>query len=166
VASVFFLFTLLPFLELWLLVRIGRLLGAPSILAYVIAMIFVGAWLARTQGRRVLEASRASLEQGRVPEGGLLEGVLVLLGGVLLMVPGVISDVLGLLCLLPPTRRLIGARLQRALAERIATGTLQVQQYGVRWPPGGAAPGRPGGDFIDTVGEDVSDSPSEPKRLD
>jgi UPF0716 protein FxsA len=149
VGSFFFLFTVLPFVELWLLVRMGRLVGAPVVLAYVITMIFVGSWLARSQGRRVLAESRAALEQGRVPEGGLLGSVMILLGGVLLIVPGVITDVLGLLCLIPLTRRTIGAQLQKALAARVAQGSVRVEHFDLR--------NRANGDVIDTEGEDVTD---------
>ncbi|HEX5658791.1 MAG TPA: FxsA family protein [Polyangiales bacterium] len=148
-AGFFFLFSLLPFVELWLLVRIGRLFGAPSVLAYVLTMIFVGGWLARNQGRRVLEQARAALQSGQVPEEGLLGGALVWIGAVLLIIPGVISDLLGVLCLIPITRRAIGARLQRALASRVQRGSVRVES--VRW--GGPS----NGDVIDTVGEDVTE---------
>jgi UPF0716 protein FxsA len=149
VAGFFFLFSALPFIELWLLVRIGRLVGAPGVLAYVITMIFLGSWLLRHQGRRVLEQARAAMASGRVPEEGLLGGALVFVGGVLLIVPGVITDVLGALCLVPITRRMIGARLQGALASRIQQGSVRVERAGWRPPRTG--------DVIDTEGEDVTD---------
>jgi UPF0716 protein FxsA len=153
VAGFFFLFTLLPFVELWLLVRIGRVVGAPGVLAYVLTMIFVGGWLARSQGRRVLEQSRSALQQGQVPEEGLLGGALVWVGGVLLIIPGVLTDLLGVLCLVPFTRRAIGARLKSALAARVAAGNVRV--IDPRW--GARRPSDIRGDIIDTEGEDVTE---------
>jgi UPF0716 protein FxsA len=149
VAGFFFLFSMLPFVELWLLVRIGRVVGAPGVLAYVITMVFLGGWLARNQGRRMLAQARAAFESGRVPEEGLLGGVLVWMGGVLLIIPGVITDVLGTLCLIPITRRAIGARLQRELAARVQQGSVRIEH---------TRRGRPNHrDVIDTEGEDVTD---------
>jgi UPF0716 protein FxsA len=154
VAGLFFLFTLLPFVELWLLVRIGHLVGAPGVLAYVFTMIFVGGSLARSQGRRVLEQSREALRSGSVPEEGLLGGAMVVIGGVLLIIPGVITDVLGVLCLVPVTRRAIGARLRQALAARVAKGSVRVEHLDPRWA---RRPGDLRGDIIDTEGEDVTE---------
>jgi UPF0716 protein FxsA len=164
VPLLFLAFTVLPFVELFLLIRIGRVVGAGSTIAFVIAMGILGAVLAKTQGRKVLEEWRASLAAGRVPEEGVLGGVLVLVGGLLLITPGVLSDLAGFLCLLPPTRRVIARALSRYLARSVAQGTVRVQQYGFPWPPGAAQHGqasRPAegtlrGDVIDTEGEEIS----------
>lgn len=131
----FLAFTLLPLIDLYFLIRIGRVVGAPSTLLFVIAMGILGAVLAKTQGRKVLRAWREALAAGRVPEEGVLGGVLVLAGALLLITPGVISDVAGLLCLLPPTRRAIAAMFSRYLANQVAHGQASVQAYGFEWPP-------------------------------
>lgn len=157
----FLAFIILPFVELFLLIRIGRQFGATNTIAFVIAMGLLGAFVAKTQGRRVIAAWREALEQGRVPEEGVLGGVLVLIGALLLITPGVITDVLGLLCLLPPTRRFIGARMQAYLRERVAKGALQVHHVGFGWPTSGPgapqAPAARRGDVIDTEGEDITE---------
>lgn len=119
-----------PFVELYLLVRIGRLIGALPTLAFVIVMGLLGAYLAREQGRRVLEDWQRALGQGRVPEEGVLGGALILLGGLLLILPGVISDVAGLLLLLPWTRRWLTPWLRGALERRVVAGDLRVQPFG------------------------------------
>lgn len=161
-AALFFAFTLLPFIELYLLIRIGRVVGPANTLVFVVAMGIVGAALAKSQGRKVLREWREALAAGRVPEEGVLGGILVLAGGLLLITPGVLTDVAGLLCLFPPTRRAIVGVVGRYLARRIARGQAEVHSYGFEWPPrppGASPPSSPGPrrreDVIDTEGEEV-----------
>jgi UPF0716 protein FxsA len=122
----------LSFLEFLLLGRIGRWVGLPSTLLFVMAMAMLGAALAKTMGGKLLRAWRDALATGSVPEEGVLSGVLMWVGAVLLIIPGVLSDVAGLLCLLPPTRRALAAALGRYLAHQSARGT--VQTVGFEWP--------------------------------
>lgn len=164
----FLAFTLLPFVELFLLIRIGRVIGAGSTIAFVIAMGILGAALAKTQGKRVLDEWRDALAAGRVPEEGVLGGVLVLVGGLLLITPGVLTDVMGLFCLLPPTRRAIARALSHYLARRASVGRVEVHQYGFQWPPAAPAPHANGprdsalrGEVIDTEGEEISNRPAD-----
>ncbi|MDB4974669.1 MAG: FxsA protein [Myxococcaceae bacterium] len=162
----FLAFTVLPFLELFLLIRIGRVVGTGSTIAFVIAMGFVGAALARRQGRKVLLEWQEALAQGRVPEEGVLGGVLIFVGGLLLITPGVITDVAGLFCLLPPTRRAIARALSSHLERKVAVGQVQVvQMHDFGFPSARPArqSGRPSslrGDVIDTEGEEISNKPS------
>lgn len=125
-----FLLLLLPFVELYLLLRLGERLGALPTLALLLASAVLGVALARTQGARVLGQLQASLARGEAPGAALLGGALVMAGGVLLVVPGVLTDVLGLALLLPPTRRWVAARLGRGLERRVRSGTLHV--WGMR----------------------------------
>lgn len=132
----FLLFTAVPLVDLWLLVRIGGAIGAWPAVALVVLTGVAGAALARAEGARVLGAWRGALEAGRMPEEGIVSGALVLAGGLLLVTPGVVTDAVGLLLLVPPTRRLAARALRRWLDRKIASGRVRV----VRW--GGAGPGR------------------------
>ena len=159
----FLTFVLVPFIELLLLLRIGRVVGAPSTIALLIVTGAIGAWLAKRQGRKVLEEWRSSLAAGRVPEEGVLGGVLVLVGGLLLITPGVLTDVAGLLCLLPSTRKLIGQRVGRYLARQVSLQQARVQSYGFGFPPGPPTPPnvRSGVDQARSRREDVIDTEGE-----
>ncbi|MBN1207894.1 MAG: FxsA family protein [Myxococcaceae bacterium] len=126
----FLAFTVVPFLELYLLIGIGREVGVLPTIALVLVTGLLGASLARREGRRVLRSWQAATSQGRLPEDAILSGALVLVGGVLLVTPGVLTDVVGLLLLIPPTRRWIAARLRRALERRMQAGTLHVTSFG------------------------------------
>lgn len=107
-------FTLIPVLELWLLLRVGSWLGAGATVALVVLTGVVGATLARREGVHAWSAVQAELSAGRLPGRKLLEALLVLLAGIVLVTPGVLTDAAGLLLLVRPLR----GRLVRALEER------------------------------------------------
>lgn len=170
----FLAFVVLPLADLWLLIRIGGVIGGLNVLTFTVAMGLLGALLVRTQGRKVLGEFRAAQAEGRVPEEGVVGGLLVLVGGLLLITPGVITDVLGFFCLFPPTRRAISRALAHSLGRKIAEGQLRVhvQDVGFAWRPeqpsppfgstgyvGGPGPGRRNmprsEDVIDTEGEEL-----------
>jgi UPF0716 protein FxsA len=157
------LFIVTPFVELFLLIRVGGVLGLGPTLGLVIAMGFLGAALARNQGRRVLRDWQAALNEGRVPERGIVSGMLVLLGALLLITPGILSDVLGLFLLLPWTRRPIELALTAYLKRQLATGQLRVSGLGGRRRAAEKAPTEVGraayrpNDVIDTQGEEVDE---------
>lgn len=129
-AKLFLLFTLLPLLDLWVLLAIGRVLGFWPTVALTVATGFAGAALARAEGGRVVAEWRRAAAEGRLPEEGILSGALVLAGGLLLVSPGVITDVLGLALLFPPTRRLAAAGLRRLLERSVRSGRMRVVRFG------------------------------------
>ena len=114
------LFILVPLAEALLLAKIGALMGWMNTIALVVLTGVVGAWLFRLEGGRAWGKWQEALAHGRLPEEGVLGGVLLLVGGVLLITPGVITDLVGLLLLLPPTRALAVAWLRPWLQARIA----------------------------------------------
>lgn len=119
-----------PFLELYLLIGIGRHLGVLPTLALVVAMGFIGAALARREGFRVVRRWQEAMAQGRPPEEGILSGALVLLAGVLLVLPGILTDVAGLVLLVPAVRRRISARIRASLERGMRNGSVRVSSHG------------------------------------
>lgn len=118
----FLIFALVPFIELYLLVQVGTVIGAAPTILLVIFTAAAGAWLARTQGLGILAKVQSDLARGVMPAQAMLDGFCILLAGLLLLVPGFLTDVCGLLLLLPPVRSLIVARLGRHFAVRYAAG--------------------------------------------
>lgn len=119
-------FTLIPLLEVFLLVRIGQQVGFLPTVAGVLVVGFIGAWLARREGRKVLREWRETMARGQLPSEGLTGGLLVLVGGVMLISPGVLTDVGGLFLLFPPTRALATRFVRRWLDRQLQAGTLRV----------------------------------------
>jgi UPF0716 protein FxsA len=113
------LFTVIPVVELYLLITIGQNVGAGPTIALVLVTGFLGAWLARREGSRVLRSWQGSLARGEIPKEGVISSVLVLVGGVLLVTPGVVTDVMGLVLLLPWTRRSVANVIRRRLEQRL-----------------------------------------------
>lgn len=118
----FVLFTVVPALDLWLLVKLGGVLGAWNTVFLTIFISLTGASLARSEGAVVLRQISEDAARGVPPGGKLLEGAMVFAGGLLLVAPGLISDTVGLLFLFAPTRRLIAPLLAGWFARRANAG--------------------------------------------
>ena len=114
------LFLVIPILELYLIFEVvGPAIGTWPTILLLIADSLIGAWLFRSQGRSVWMRFNASLAEGRVPHREVIDGVLVIFGGAFLITPGFLTDILGILLLLPPTRALIRRLLIRRLGRRV-----------------------------------------------
>jgi UPF0716 protein FxsA len=112
------LFTVVPAVELFLLLRIGALVGpTPTVVWLLLAGLF-GAWLAKREGLHLIGELSVEMRQGLPPAGRLVEGGMVVAGAVLLVTPGVLTDLVGLLLILPPTRRWLAPRVLKQIAAR------------------------------------------------
>lgn len=127
----FLLFTLVPLLELYLLITIGGMVGPWPTVGLVIFTGALGAVLTRVEGLRVLSRVQEEWRQGRVPTEELLDGLLILIAGAVLLTPGLITDGLGFFLLISPGRRLVRKALSRAAGRRF--GTSQPGVIDVDW---------------------------------
>lgn len=112
------LFTLVPLLELYLLIRVGDLIGVWPTVALVVLTGALGAFLTRFEGLRVLRKVQSEFQEGRVPTAGLLDGLLIVVAGAVLLTPGLITDALGFFLLLPPGRRVVRNAVSAAAKKR------------------------------------------------
>lgn len=101
------LFTVLPALELYVLIKVGGVIGAGNTILIIILTGVLGAYLARFQGIITLQRIQQSLNKGQLPNDALMDGLMILVGGIVLLTPGFITDITGFLLLIPPTRSLI-----------------------------------------------------------
>lgn len=143
----FLLFTLIPLAEIYLLVQLGALMGVWPTIALVAITGWLGATLARREGQRALTSYQEAMAKGKLPEEGIVSGLLILAGGVLLITPGVISDACGLLLMIPPVRKRVAKLVQARLQKRISSGQVQVMHIGAAGfgVPGFGGPGFGGG---------------------
>ena len=102
--KLFLAFTLIPFAELYLLTKIGNYLGAFNTILVVIATGIVGAYLAKLQGIRTMMRVRENLNQGELPAEQMLDALLIFVAGIVLITPGFVTDLAGILILVPKTR--------------------------------------------------------------
>ncbi|MDT7572031.1 MAG: protein FxsA [Actinomycetota bacterium] len=112
------LFVVVQIVEIWLLIQVGHAIGGWQTLLLLVLDSLLGAWLLRREGRRTWRAFRLALDERRVPAREVADGALVIIGGTLLITPGFLSDLVGLLFLLPPTRAAIRPMLTRLVAAR------------------------------------------------
>ncbi len=118
--KLFLLFTVVPVVELYLLITIGGWVGAEATVGIVFVTGMLGATLARKEGTRVWRQWQEAVAAGQIPKEGVVSSLLVLVGGVLLVTPGVLTDITGLALLIPPTRRLVAGVLGNYLKKRFA----------------------------------------------
>ena len=119
------LFIVVPLVELYVILKVGDAIGAIWTILLLAADSVLGAILLRTQGRSVWRRFNTALADGKMPHREVIDGVLVVFGGAFLITPGFITDVVGILLLVPPTRavirRLLVSRLGRRIAVNAAT---------------------------------------------
>jgi UPF0716 protein FxsA len=125
------LFIVVPIAELYVIIQVGEAIGVLPTIALLIADSVLGSMLMRSQGRSAWRRFNRAIEEGRIPAREVLDGVLVVFGGALLLTPGFLTDILGAVLLVPPTRALV-----RKLAARRLVGRVVVS--GPRRPRGGA----------------------------
>ncbi|UJA19630.1 FxsA family protein [Thermoleophilia bacterium SCSIO 60948] len=132
------LFIGLPIAEIYVIVQVGQAIGILPTLAILLIDGFVGAALARSQGRTAWRRFNETMSRGRIPANEAFDGAMIVLGGSLLLAPGFITDIFGLAFLVPPTRALIKAGLRRLAKSRAIVFSVGLG--------GGSAggPGRPG----------------------
>lgn len=111
--KILILFVLLPFLELYLLLQLSALTSPIFTFTTIILTGFLGAFLAKQQGQKVYKRIQTELQQGRVPGDNLVHGLCILVGGILLLTPGVLSDLTGLLLILPISRQWLTRWIKR-----------------------------------------------------
>jgi UPF0716 protein FxsA len=109
--GLFLLFLSVPMLEMWLLIKVGQVIGAWQTIALVALTAVIGISLLKRQGFKTLMRVQERLNSGEIPATELLEGVLLAVGGALLLTPGFVTDAVGFACLLPVTRKWLAGKI-------------------------------------------------------
>jgi len=125
------LFTIVPIVELALLVWLGGQIGFWPTVGLIAATAVVGSTLAHREGLSALARFRARMAAGEMPSDELTDGILILISGAFLLTPGVLTDVVGFLGLLPPTRAVIKRVVSKRVRRSLLGGSVRVGT----WPP-------------------------------
>lgn len=167
-------FTLIPMIELYFLIRAGKVWGVGNTIGIVILTGVVGAWLSRSQGRQVLAQLQVKMARGEVPAREALEGVLIFMGGLLLLTPGFVTDALGLSMVVPGVRSLWAVYMLKQIEKGVRSGRWSVststsgpqgfvyysRDFGQRPPPRDVSSRQ----IIDVESQPVEDRPSDPPK--
>jgi UPF0716 protein FxsA len=149
VGRLFLLFTVVPLVELYLLIAIGRALGPIPTIGLVLLTGALGAWFARLEGAKVLRRWQQAMARQQLPKDGVIDGLLIFIGGLMLITPGILTDIAGLSMVMPLTRRVIAGFVRAWFERQIATGRVQVYAPRYSGPPRGPQ------DVIEVEGEVV-----------
>ncbi len=114
------LFIVVPIAELYVIIQVGEWIGVVPTLLLLLLDAVAGSWLLKHQGRSAWRRFNQALAERRLPAKEVADGFLVILGGSLLIAPGFITDVFGILFLLPPTRAIARRILYRFTVGRVA----------------------------------------------
>lgn len=144
------LFTVVPFVELALLVWLGGRIGFWPTVGLIAATAVLGSYLAHREGLSVLARFRERMGTGEMPGSELTDGLIIIVSGALLLTPGVLTDVVGFVGLLPPSRAVIRRALTRRFQRGIASRT-----HVAMWPPAPPDPGAARDDVLDAEFEDL-----------
>lgn len=126
----FLAFVVMPILEIVVLIQVGQAIGPWWTILLLVLDSILGAWLIKREGRRAWQALRERLETGRLPHRELADGVLVVLGGAFMLSPGFVTDLLGILLILPLTRPLFRGLLVSYAGRQV------VRRAGAPYAPG------------------------------
>jgi UPF0716 protein FxsA len=137
------LFIVVPIAELYVILKVGDLIGIVPTLGLLVADSLLGSWLLKSQGRAVWTRFQETMQAGRVPHREVFDGVLVIFGGAFLITPGFLTDIVGVLLLLPPTRslfrRFLIRRGGRMFGLSVATGRRAAAPPAQDWDVEGTA---------------------------
>jgi len=122
----FLLFSLIPLIELFILLRIGAVIGSINTILLVIITGVVGAYLAQSEGARTLHKIRDLMDQGQMPGDALLDALLILIAGIVLLTPGIMTDFMGLLLLIPVTRTKIRDWIKIRLEQKLSSSNVTI----------------------------------------
>ncbi|MGI6112520.1 MAG: FxsA family protein [Mahellales bacterium] len=117
------LFIVVPVVELLILIKLGQYIGLGYTLLILLATGVVGIMLAKSQGIAILNNIKRDIREGIMPGANLVNGLCVLIGGILLVVPGIVTDIIGLLLILPGTRDIVRRYLIKRIRRMIETGS-------------------------------------------
>ena len=127
--KLFFAFTLIPVIELYLLIKLGALIGLFNTLLLVILTGVSGAYLARLQGLETMLKVRERLQQGETPAEEMLDAMIIFIAGIVLLTPGLLTDITGLLLLFPATRLRFKIWLRQKLYQWVQNSDVHISRY-------------------------------------
>jgi UPF0716 protein FxsA len=145
------LLVLWPLVEIAVFLQVVQWIGVLDTLALMLAISICGAWLVKRQGVGTLARMRAELDAGRIPTGPMVDGALLAVAGFLLLVPGFVTDVFGLLLLIPFARRAVRTMLGRRFVVRAQRRVVRPtgEYYDLGPPPNRRPDASDGPDFPD-----------------
>jgi UPF0716 protein FxsA len=146
------LFILVPIVELYVLIKVGRGIGVGNTIVVVLLVSVVGAWLVKREGLKTLRRIQEQLGNAKLPADELIDGGLIMFSGALMLTPGFVTDLFAIALLIPPVRAIVRKQVKARYGKRFSMTTSSMP-YNV---PGGAGT-HSGPDSVIDVDSNVED---------
>jgi len=127
--KLFLIFTVVPVIELALLIKIGTVIGTLNTIMLVIFTAMLGAYLVKMEGIGVITRFQQNMMEGRFPAEEIFDGALILIAGALLVTPGVTTDMIGFLLVIPASRLIIKQYLKKYIQYRMSITDIHIRRY-------------------------------------
>ncbi|UCH80877.1 MAG: FxsA family protein [Nitrospiraceae bacterium] len=127
--KLFLLFTLIPVIELSLLIEIGSYIGILNTVVIVILTAIAGAYMVRMEGMGVMYRIQKNMQEGKFPGEELISGAMILVAGALLLTPGFFTDIIGFLMVVPVTRGYISNMIKKYLEKKMSNGDIHINRF-------------------------------------
>jgi len=127
--KLFFLFTLIPVIELALLIEIGSKIGILNTVVVVILTAIIGAYMVRTEGMGVMYRIQQNMKDGMFPGEELISGAMILVAGALLLTPGFFTDIIGFLMVIPVSRKYIGDIIKKYIEKKMSNDEIHINRF-------------------------------------
>lgn len=160
------LFLVLPILELYVIVQVAGGIGTLETIGLLIVISVVGAWLVRREGTSVLRKIQQQLQNQQMPTKQIVDGGLIMFAGALMLTPGFVTDAVGVLLLIPPTRIAVRQVLMRRFSGRVQAATFGGPGFTGAGPQGRPGPGFARGGFGRGPVFDVRSTEVDPESVD
>ena len=116
---ILFISILAVLIELGLLIWIGSLIGVWYALLIVVATAFIGITLAQIEGWATIKSLRSDVKSLKMPANEIIDSIMIMVGALLLIIPGFVTDIIGLLFLIPPVRMLFRNIIKSQIKKKI-----------------------------------------------
>ena len=123
------LFLIVPATELYVLIEVGKEIGGLTTIGIIILTGIIGAYLVKDQGFMILKKIQNDLNEGIMPGDNLIQGAIILAGGVFLLTPGFVTDIVGLILLIPVSRNIVKKYLLKWLKGKIKEGNFYYREF-------------------------------------
>jgi len=127
--KLFLLFTLIPVIELSLLIEIGSYIGIFNTIVIVIFTAIIGAYMVRMEGMGVMYRIQKNMQEGVFPGEELISGAMILVAGALLLTPGFFTDIIGFLMVIPVTRKYISNLIRKYIEKNISNNDIHINRF-------------------------------------
>ena len=127
--KLFLLFTLIPVIELSLLIEIGSYIGILNTVIIVILTALVGAYMVRMEGMGVMYRIQKNMQEGQFPAEEMISGAMILVAGALLLTPGFFTDIIGFLMVIPLSRNYISNWIKKYIEKKMSNDEIHINRF-------------------------------------